>query len=283
MEGKHDVIPLDAPMEGQSWGWPPGVGRAGGRHSGPGSVGFRGWSCPQPAPLGVGAGGWVIAQPGQHDQVERLVELAVAGAIQPHPDRLAAGGRDGGGPTQHGVGGIGAAAAGMGPGTEHDGGHHRTHASGGEQVGPPGPDKGRDGPGVLGDLGVQELDAAGQRTQAGRGGCSLNIPGGPLTEPPAGPDQARRGQATQPPTEAVGSGDHEGVELALAVGGGLNRRASGGQPHRQRRPVTGRSRLGEPVATQASRAALAASKGSDLAPWRRAARLGRSSSTTCSA
>ena len=30
------------------------------------------------------------------------------------------------------------------------------------------------------------------------------------------------------------------------------------------------------------RAALAASSGSDLAPWRRAARLGRSSSTTCS-
>jgi CBS domain-containing protein len=33
----------------------------------------------------------------------------------------------------------------------------------------------------------------------------------------------------------------------------------------------------------ASRAALIASSGSDLAPWRRAARLGRSNSTTCSA
>ena len=33
---------------------------------------------------------------------------------------------------------------------------------------------------------------------------------------------------------------------------------------------------------KASRAALVASSGSDLAPWRRAARLGRSNSTTCS-
>ena len=47
-----------------------------------------------PAAGGVGAGGWVVAEPGQDDDVEGLVEVAVAGAIQPHPYRLAAGGGD---------------------------------------------------------------------------------------------------------------------------------------------------------------------------------------------
>jgi hypothetical protein len=42
-----------------------------------------------PSPLGIGAGRRVIAQPGQDDQVQGLVELAVPGAIEPHPDGLA--------------------------------------------------------------------------------------------------------------------------------------------------------------------------------------------------
>jgi hypothetical protein len=33
------------------------------------------------SPLGMGASGWVMAQPGQDDQVECLVELAVAEAV----------------------------------------------------------------------------------------------------------------------------------------------------------------------------------------------------------
>jgi hypothetical protein len=40
------------------------------------------------------------------------------------------------------------------------------------------------------------------------------------------------------------------VELALGVGGGLDRRTPGSQPHRQRRSVAGRSGLGELVAAQ---------------------------------
>ena len=108
-------------------------------------------------------------------------------------------------PIEHGEGGIGAAAAGMGPGAQDNGGHNRAHASPAEQVGSPGPDQGRDGAGVVSDLGVQELDAAGQSAQADRSGGSLDIPGGLLTEPPTGGDQARRGQARQPPTEAVGA------------------------------------------------------------------------------
>jgi hypothetical protein len=51
----------------------------------------------------------------------------------------------------------------------------------GEQVGSPGPDQGGDGPGVLGGLGVEELDAAGQGAQAGRSDGGLGVPVGPLT------------------------------------------------------------------------------------------------------
>src|SRR5215217_761560 len=65
--------------------------------------------------------------------VERLVELAVAGAVEPNPDGLAAGGRDRGGLGEHGEGGVGAAAARMGPATEHDGGHDRAHPAAAEQ------------------------------------------------------------------------------------------------------------------------------------------------------
>ena len=74
---------------------------------------------------GVGAGCRVDPQPDQDRGVQGLVELAVAGAIQPNPHRLARGGRDRSGPTQHGEGGVRAAAAGMGPGAQHGGGHDR--------------------------------------------------------------------------------------------------------------------------------------------------------------
>src|SRR5512132_235204 len=77
------------------------------------------------ASLGIGAGGRGIAQPGQDDQVQGLVELAVAGAIQPHPRRLAAGGRDGRRTTEQAKAASLAAAAGMGPGAQDDGGHDR--------------------------------------------------------------------------------------------------------------------------------------------------------------
>jgi hypothetical protein len=104
--------------------------------------------------------------------------------------------------------------AGMGPGTQHDGGHDRAYPAAGEQVGPPGPDQGGDGPGVVGGFGVQELDAAGQAAQAGRSGDGLDVPGGLL---PAGGDQPRGGEVAQPSAEGIGGGDHEGVELALGV------------------------------------------------------------------
>jgi hypothetical protein len=154
------------------------------------------------ASVGVSAGGWVGSSSGHDDQVEGLVEVAVPGPVQPNADGLATGGGDGGGSAQHGEGGVGPAAAGMGPGTPHSGGHDRADAGSGEQVGPPGPDQGGDGPGVLGGLGVEELDAAGQGAQAGRSGGGLGVPVAPLTQPPTGADQTRSGEAAQPSAEA---------------------------------------------------------------------------------
>jgi hypothetical protein len=76
---------------------------------------------------------------------------------------------------------------------------------------------------VVGDLAVQELDALGQGAQAGCGGGGLRTPVGPLVQSPAGADQAGRGQAAKPAAKGVGGGDHERVQLALGVGGGLDR------------------------------------------------------------
>jgi hypothetical protein len=76
------VIPSDAPMTVKARVGLRGAGRAGGRRSGPGSVGSRGWSCLGPPPLCVGAGRWVRAQPGQDHQVQGLVELAVPSAVE---------------------------------------------------------------------------------------------------------------------------------------------------------------------------------------------------------
>jgi hypothetical protein len=77
--------------------------------------------------------------------MQGLVELTVPGAVEPNPHRLAAGGRDRGGPAQHGEDGVAGAAARMRPGAQHDGGHDWAHASPGEQVGPPDPHERGDG------------------------------------------------------------------------------------------------------------------------------------------
>jgi hypothetical protein len=94
------------------------------------------------------------------------------------------------------------------------------------------------------------LDAVGQGAQAGRGGAGLGVPDGLLPQPPTGADQAGCGQAAKPPAEGIGCGHDECVELALGVGGSLDRRTPLGQPHRQRRPLASGTRLGELVAAQ---------------------------------
>jgi hypothetical protein len=79
----------------------------------------------------------------------------------------------------------------------------------------------------------------GQGAQAGRGGSRLRVPAGALAQPCAGADQAGSGQAAKPGAEGVGCGDDQRVQLALGVGGGLDRRAPGGQPHLERRAMAG--------------------------------------------
>jgi hypothetical protein len=126
---------VKAPMLSQSSGWPPGVGRADGDGADQAASDLTVGRALSTPPLGIGADRRVIAQPGQHDQVQGLVELAVPGAVQPHPHRLAAGRGDGSGAAQHGEGGIAWAAARMGPGAQHDRGHDRAHPAAAEQVG----------------------------------------------------------------------------------------------------------------------------------------------------
>jgi hypothetical protein len=78
-------------------------------------------------PLSVGAGRWVIAQPGQDDEVQGLVELAVSGSVEPNPDRLAAGGRDGAAPPSMAK----AASLGQRPGCD------QAHSTMAATIGPP--------------------------------------------------------------------------------------------------------------------------------------------------
>jgi hypothetical protein len=103
---------------------------------------------------------------------------------------------------------------------------------------------------VIGDLGVQQLDAASDAAQAGCGCDGLDIPGALQPEPPAGADRARRCETTQPLTEGVGGDDDQGMQLALGVGSGLDRRAPCCQPDRERGPIAGGTRLSEPVTAQ---------------------------------
>jgi hypothetical protein len=84
------------------------------------------------------------------------------------------------------------------------------------------------------------------------------------------------------PRRVLGGGDQR-VELSLGVAGGLDRGAAGRQPDLERCSVPAARGWASWSRPNASRAALVASRGSDLAPWRRVARLGRSSSTTRSA
>jgi hypothetical protein len=66
------------------------------------------------APGDVGAGAGAAADPGQRDGVDGAVQRAVAAAVEPVPDGLAAAGRDRAGAAEGGERGLVAAAAGVG-------------------------------------------------------------------------------------------------------------------------------------------------------------------------
>ena len=155
-----------------------------------------------------------------------------------------------GGAAEHGEGGVGAAAARMRPGAQHGGGHDRAHAGSGEQVGAPGSHQHQDGLTVVGGLGGQFPDPTGQAPQGrGRGG-GLNVPAGLDAQPGAGRHQLAGRADPESFPQDVGCGDHQRVQLTLGVAGGLDRRAAGGQPHRQGGSWAGRSGLGQLIAAQ---------------------------------
>jgi hypothetical protein len=131
-----------------------------------------------PSPLGIGAGRPVIAQSGQDDHVQGWSSWRSPDRLSRTRTRWPEEAGIGAAPAQHGEGGIGPAATRMGPGTQHHGGHYRAHPGGREQLSVPGPDQRGGGSGVLGGLGIQELDAASQGAPAGCGCDGLGIPGG---------------------------------------------------------------------------------------------------------
>jgi hypothetical protein len=153
-------------------------------------------------------------------------------------------------PAEHGEGGIRAAAARMGPGAQYGGGHDRTHPGAGQQVGSPGPHQPQDGLAVVGSLAGQFPDPTGQAPQGRGGGGGLNVPAGLDAQPGAGSHQLAGRADPEPFPQDVGCGDHQRVQLALGIPGGLDRRAAGGQPHRQGRSWTGRSGLGQLLTAQ---------------------------------
>ena len=77
---------------------------------------------------GVGAGGGVMLEAGEHDGVQRAVELSVAAAVEPEADGLPRAGGDRGGAAEHREGGVAAQPAGVRPGAVELGGGDRTDA-----------------------------------------------------------------------------------------------------------------------------------------------------------
>src|SRR5688500_13394337 len=68
------------------------------------------------ASFGVGAGGGVVAEAAEGDDMQRAVELSVAGTVEPVADGLPGGGGGWGSAGEHGEGGFVMAGVGVGPG-----------------------------------------------------------------------------------------------------------------------------------------------------------------------
>jgi hypothetical protein len=103
---------------------------------------------------------------------------------------------------------------------------------------------------VGGGLGGQLPDPTGQAPQRRRGATGLHIPLGVDSQPGTASHQLSGRASSEPFPQGRWRGDDQGVELALGVAGGLDRRAAGGQADRQRGPGSGRSWLGELVAAE---------------------------------
>jgi hypothetical protein len=169
--------------------------------------------------LGIGPGRRVVAQPGQDDEVQGRVELAVPGAVEPNPHGLAAGGRDRAAPPRI------AKVASLGQRPAYDQAHSMLAAT----IGPTRCWRSRSGrqartsvvmaPVCSAIWRSSRLCTAGQGAQAGRGRDGLDVPVGPLAQPPTGAGQLLGGQAAQAAAKHFGRGGHQRVQLPLSVGG----------------------------------------------------------------
>jgi hypothetical protein len=203
------------------------------------------------AAFGVGAGAFVALQAAGDHGVQGPVELAVAGAVEPVAHGLARRRRDRGGAREHGEGGVVAAAAGVGPGGEHGGGHDRADAGRLEQVRSPGAHDGADGLLVVERFGLQEASAASEVTQHGQGGDDLGVAAaGARAQPGGGGDHGASGLPAEPGAHLLRSGDHQRRQLPLAGGGALHGGPAGGQEHLQRGPLSSGLGLSQPGAGQ---------------------------------
>jgi len=126
-------------------------------------------------------------------------------------------------PPEHGEGGIGAAAARVGPGAQHGGGHDWAHPGAGEQVGSPGSHEYQDGLAMVGGLGGQLPDPTREGPQRGCGAAGLDVPVAVDPQAGAGSHQLAGRADPEPFPQGFGSGDHQRVQLALGVAGGLDR------------------------------------------------------------
>jgi hypothetical protein len=215
-----------------------GAGRVGGRRSGPGGVGSRGWSCLSPSPLGIGAGRRVIAQSGQDDHVQGLVEWRST-------DRLRR--------TRT----VCPEDAGMGRPRPA---WRRRHRSGSDPDGTrhTAPRRRRSGPPVgVSSSGCQARTRAVmarvwaaasasrswmRRARARRLAVVAMVSvsqGDLLPEPPAGADQARRGEISQPTAEGVRSSNDQRMRHRWRPGPPSGRPATPTTPHGGQRPLAG--------------------------------------------
>jgi hypothetical protein len=103
---------------------------------------------------------------------------------------------------------------------------------------------------VVGGLAGQLPDPTGQAPQGGRGGGGLDIPIGVNAQPGTSRHQLAGRVGPEPFPYDLRCRNDQGVELALGITGGLDRRTAGRQPHRQRGPWPGRPGLGQLVTAQ---------------------------------
>ncbi|GEL18363.1 hypothetical protein PA7_22000 [Pseudonocardia asaccharolytica DSM 44247 = NBRC 16224] len=163
--------------------------------------------------------------------MQGAVELAVAGAVEPVPDRFAAAGRDGCDPGEGGEGGFVAQPAGVGPGHQELGGGDGTDAGQLEQAGTGRGDELFEFGFVFGGLGFEHQRAAGHGADRADGGAVLDAVAGQGAQPGAAVKLLVGGAAAQLLAQGLGGVDDQRFELPDGPGAGHYGALASGQQH----------------------------------------------------